>query len=114
VRAKLAAFVNVGPENSALATSTTNGCNMVSPASGSARRRGRHDRRRALRPLGALAVSQVRLRLAPVRELPPEQALTALLAEVTPRTRAVALSHVCWMTGNRFPSRAEGATACRS
>ena len=29
VRAKLAAFVNVAPENLALATSTTNGCNMV-------------------------------------------------------------------------------------
>ena len=26
-----------------------------------------------------------------------------LLREVTPRTRLFALSHVCWMTGNRFP-----------
>ena len=26
-----------------------------------------------------------------------------LLREVTPRTRLFALSHVCWMSGNRFP-----------
>ena len=38
-----------------------------------------------------------------MRELLPEQALDVLLAEVTPRTRLLALSHVCWMSGNRFP-----------
>jgi L-cysteine/cystine lyase len=54
--------------------------------------------------LGALAVSSARVRLAAVRELPPEQALEVLLAEVTPRTRLLALSHVCWMSGNRFPA----------
>jgi L-cysteine/cystine lyase len=104
VRAKLAAFVNVAPENLTLATSTTNGCNMViaglglGPEDEVVTTDGEH-----FGLLGALAVSQVRLRLARVRELPPEQAFDALLAEVTPKTRLLALSHVCWMTGNRFP-----------
>ena len=104
VRAKLAAFVNVAPENLTLATSTTNGCNMVvaglglGPGDEVVTTDGEH-----FGLLGALAVAQVRLRVARVRELPPDQALDALLAEVTPRTRLLALSHVCWMTGNRFP-----------
>jgi L-cysteine/cystine lyase len=104
VRAQLAAAVGVGEGKLALATSTTNGCNIVLAALG-------------LRPedeivttdgehfglLGALATSPARVRVAPVRELPPEQALDVLLGEITPRTRLVALSHVCWMSGNRFP-----------
>jgi len=104
VRAKLAAFVNVAPENLSLATSTTNGCNMVvaglglGPDDEVVTTDGEH-----FGLLGALAVARVRLRVARVRELPPDQALDALLTEVTPRTRLLALSHVCWMTGNRFP-----------
>jgi len=104
VRAKLAAAVGVGEERLALATSTTNGCNTVLAGLG-------------LRPedeivttdgehfglLGALAASPARVRVAAVRELASEQALEVLLGEVTPRTRLVALSHVCWMSGNRFP-----------
>ena len=54
--------------------------------------------------LGALAVSPARVRVAKVRELPPEDALDVLLGEVTPRTRLLALSQVCWMSGNRFPA----------
>ena len=44
-----------------------------------------------------------RRRVAPIRELPPEESLEVLLGLVTPRTRLFALSHVCWMSGNRFP-----------
>jgi L-cysteine/cystine lyase len=104
VRAKLAAVVGVPPERLSLATSTTNGCNIVLTGLG-------------LRPedevlttdgehfglLGALAASGSRVRIAEVRELPPEESLELLLAAVTPRTRLLALSHVCWVTGNRFP-----------
>jgi L-cysteine/cystine lyase len=39
-----------------------------------------------------------------VRELPPKDALHVLLDEVTPRTRLFALSEICWMSGNRFPT----------
>jgi selenocysteine lyase/cysteine desulfurase len=106
VRAKLAAVVGVAEENLSLSTSTTNGCNIVVAGLG-------------LRPddevvttdgehfglLGALATSPAQVRVAAVRELPPEQALEVLLAEVTPETRLLALSDVCWMSGNRLPVR---------
>lgn len=105
VRAKLAAVVNVPAENLSLATSTTNGCNIVlaglelGPDDEVVTTDGEH-----FGLLGALAVSPARGRIAKVRELPPEDALDVLLDEVTPRTRLLALSHVSWMTGNRFPA----------
>jgi L-cysteine/cystine lyase len=104
VRASLAGLVGVPPENMALATSTTNGCNIVLAGLGLGSgdevvtTDGEH-----FGLLGALGVSPARVRVAKVRELPPEQALEVLLAEVTPRTRLLALSHICWMSGNRFP-----------
>ena len=104
VRGKLAAAVGVPPEQLALATSTTNGCNIVlaglglGPEDEIVTTDGEH-----FGLLGALAVSPARVRVARVRELPPEDALDVLIAQVTPRTRLLALSHVCWMSGNRFP-----------
>jgi L-cysteine/cystine lyase len=104
VRAKLAAAVGVEPEKLSLATSTTNGCNIVLGGLGLAEEDevvttdGEH-----FGLLGALAASPARVRFARVRELPPEESLELIRAEVTPRTRLIALSHVCWMTGNRFP-----------
>jgi selenocysteine lyase/cysteine desulfurase len=104
VRAKLAAAVGVGPELLSLATSTTNGCNIVlaglglGPDDEVVTTDGEH-----FGLLGALAASPARVRVAAVRELPPEDSLEVLLREVTPQTRLLALSHVCWMTGNRFP-----------
>jgi L-cysteine/cystine lyase len=104
VRGKLAAALGVAEENITLATSTTNGCNIVlaglglGPEDEIVTTDGEH-----FGLLGALAVSTARVRVAPVRELPPEQALEVLLGEVGPKTRLLALSHVCWMSGNRFP-----------
>jgi L-cysteine/cystine lyase len=104
VRAGLAALVNVAPDNLTLATSTTNGCNIVvaglalGPEDEVVTTDGEH-----FGLLGALGVSQARVRVAQVRELPPEQALEVLLREMTPRTRLLALSHVCWMSGSRLP-----------
>jgi L-cysteine/cystine lyase len=104
VRAKLAALVGVGEEKLALASSTTNGCNIVLAGLALGQRDeivttdGEH-----FGLLGALAASPATVRVAAVRELPPEEALGVLLAEVTGRTRLIALSHVCWMSGNRFP-----------
>ena len=104
VRGKLAATVGVEPEELSLATSTTNGCNIVlaglglGPDDEVVTTDGEH-----FGLLGAIAASPARVRVAPVRELPPEESLEALRREVTPRTRLFALSHVSWMTGTRFP-----------
>jgi L-cysteine/cystine lyase len=104
VRAKLAASIGVAEANLALTTSTTNGCNIVLTGLGLGEgdeivtTDGEH-----FGLLGALGVSAASVHVASVRELPPEQALDVLLGEVTPRTRLLALSHVCWMSGNRLP-----------
>ncbi len=106
VRTKLAAVVGVAEENLSLSTSTTNGCNIVlaglglGPDDEVVTTDGEH-----FGLLGALATSPAEVRVAAVRELPPEQALEVLLAEVTPETRLLALSDVCWMSGNRLPVR---------
>jgi L-cysteine/cystine lyase len=105
VRGKLAAAVGVPETNLSLATSTTNGCNIVLAGLGLGLEDevvttdGEH-----FGLLGALAASSARVRVAPVRELPADEALEVLLAQVTPKTRLFALSHVCWMTGNRLPT----------
>jgi L-cysteine/cystine lyase len=105
VRSKLADTVGARVENLTLATSTTNGCNIVLAGLGLTAEDevvttdGEH-----FGLIGALAVSPAQVRVAKVRELPPEEALDVLLAEVTPRTRLLALSEVCWMTGTRFPA----------
>jgi L-cysteine/cystine lyase len=104
VRGKLAAVVAVAPELLSLATSTTNGCNIVlsglglGPGDEVLTTDGEH-----FGLLGALAASPAQVRIAAVRELPPEESLDVLRREVTPRTRLIALSHVCWVSGNRFP-----------
>ena len=104
VRTKLAAAVGVPGEQLALATSTTNGCNIVLAGLGLVAEDevittdGEH-----FGLLGALAASPAHVRVAHVRELPPAEALDVLLDQVTPRTRLLALSHVCWMSGNCFP-----------
>lgn len=104
VRGKLAATVGVPVETLSLATSTTNGCNIVLAGLGLTAddeivtTDGEH-----FGLLGALAVSPARVRIAKVRELAPEVAVDVLLAEVTPRTRLFALSQVSWMSGNRVP-----------
>ena len=104
VRTKLAATVGVPEEKLSLSTSTTNGCNIVlaglglGPEDEIVTTDGEH-----FGLLGALATSSAQVRVAAVRELPLEQALEVLLAEVTPKTRLLALSHVCWMSGNLLP-----------
>jgi L-cysteine/cystine lyase len=104
IRVKLAAVVGVPDASLSLTTSTTNSCNIVlaglglGPEDEIVTTDGEH-----FGLLGALAASRAQVRVAEARELPPDEALEVLLAEVTPRTRLVALSHVCWMSGNRFP-----------
>lgn len=104
VRAKLAELVGVPEGRLALTSSTTNGCNIVlagldlGPEDEIVTTDGEH-----FGLLGALGASPARVRVAAVRELTGERALELLLTQVTPRTRLLALSHVCWMNGNRFP-----------
>ena len=53
--------------------------------------------------LGPLHVSGARVRVAATRGRTADEALDAVLAEVGPRTRLIALSHVSWMTGHILP-----------
>jgi L-cysteine/cystine lyase len=104
VRALFAAEIGVEPEQVALTRSTTDGCNIVlagldlGPSDEVVTTDSEH-----FGLLGALAVSPARVRVARVRDLPPERVLEAILAEVGPRTRLVALQHVSWITGARMP-----------
>ncbi|HSL64323.1 MAG TPA: aminotransferase class V-fold PLP-dependent enzyme [Gaiellaceae bacterium] len=104
VRERLAATVGVPPERVALASSTTEAVNLVLNGL-------------SLRPddevvttdtehfglIGGLVASGARIRVARVRDLPTAAAGEAILDEVGPRTRLLALSHVSWITGNLLP-----------
>jgi L-cysteine/cystine lyase len=104
VRARLSALIGVGDSTLALATSTTQACNIV--VAGLDLTAGDEvvtTDSEHFGLLGPLHASSARLQVAPVRDLPPERALGAILAQVSPRTRLLALSHVSWLTGNLFP-----------
>src|ERR671936_2374331 len=104
VRAQLAALLGTTPERIALTFSTTDGCNIVlsgldltaddEVVTTDAEHPG------LLAPLGA---SAARIRVAEVTKRPTADALDIVLAQVTPRTRLVALSHVLWTTGQVMP-----------
>lgn len=105
MRARVAALVSAQPEQVALTSSTTDGCNIVlaglglGPDDEVVTTDGEH-----FGLLGALASSPAQVRVAAVRDLPPEESLEVLIREGTPKTKLFALSHVCWMSGNRFPA----------
>jgi L-cysteine/cystine lyase len=104
VRASLAAEIGVPPESVALTRATTDGCNIVLggldlvPDDEVVTTDVEH-----LGLLGALHASGAQVRVARVRERPAAEALEAILAQVTPRTRLLALSHVAWTTGHVLP-----------
>ena len=107
VREKLAAVVGVEPDHVALVTSTTEAVNLVL----NGLRLGPDDEvvttdTEHFGVIGGLVASGARVRVARVRRLPAGEALDLILAEVTPRTRLLALSHVSWITGNRLPVEA--------
>jgi L-cysteine/cystine lyase len=104
VRSGLAHAIGVPVENVALTPSTTEGCNIVLAGL----RLGPDDEvvtsdTEHFGLLGPLRASGARVRVARIRALPPERALETILAEVGPRTRLLALSHVSWQTGNLLP-----------
>jgi L-cysteine/cystine lyase len=104
IREKLAAAIGSVPERLALTSSTTDGCNIV--LSGLGLRPGDEvvttdsEHPGLLLPLHA---SGACVRVAEVTTRPSQEAFDAIVAEVTPRTRVLALSHVIWTTGQVMP-----------
>ena len=104
VRARLGELLGVAPETVALTRSTTDGCNIVlaglelGPDDEVVTTDVEH-----FGLLGALAGSRARVRVARVRDRPAAEAFDAVRAEVTHRTRLLALSHVSWTTGQVLP-----------
>ncbi len=104
VRGLFAELLGTAPEHVALTASTTMGCQIVlsglrlEPGDEIVTTDEEH-----FGLLGPLHVSGARVRVAATRGRTGDEALEAVLAEVGPRTRLVALSHVSWMTGHILP-----------
>ena len=104
VRERLAALIGATPERMALTSSTTDGCNVVlaglrlAPDDEVVTTNSEHPGL-----LAPLHVTGARVRVADVTTRPTAEALEAILSQVTPRTRLIALSHVIWTTGQVIP-----------
>jgi L-cysteine/cystine lyase len=106
LREALARFLHTPAESVALASSTTEGCNVVLTGLGI----GLGDEvvtTDSEHPglFGGLVASGADLVVVDLRDRPFAEAADALLAAITPKTRLVALSHVSWLTGAVFPVR---------
>ena len=105
-RSRLATLLAVPPEHVTLTASTTQGCNLVlagldlGPDDEVVTTDVEH-----FGLLGALHTSGARVRVAHLFGRRPEAALELILAELGPRTRLIALSHVAWVTGHALPVR---------
>ncbi len=104
LRQQLAAMIKVPAEKVVLTTSTTEGCNLVVTAL-HLRPEDEVVTTNAEHPglMLPLIDSGAKVRQARVMERPPGEALQAILDEVTPQTRLVALSHVLWLNGQVLP-----------
>lgn len=106
LRAALAEFLRTAPENIALASSTTEGCNVViaglgiGPSDEVVTTDSEHPGL-----FGGLKASGADLRVVELREVPAAETLDALEGAISKRTRLIALSHVSWVTGALFPVR---------
>jgi L-cysteine/cystine lyase len=104
LRASLAALIGVETELVSLTSSTTEGCRIVlaglelSPEDELVTTDAEH-----FGLTGALHTSGARVRVAKVRDRPAAEAFEAILAEVGPRTKLVAVSHVLWLNGHVLP-----------
>jgi len=106
VRAALAATIHAPAEHVALTNSTSDGCALVLAGLGL----GAGDEIvttdvEHFGLLGPLGVSEARVRVANVRDRPAAEAFDVIRAEVGPRTRLLALSHIAWTTGHVLPVR---------
>ena len=104
VRERIASLVGAPVDRVALTRSTSDGCNIVvsgfglAPGDEVVTTDAEHPG--LLGPLGA---SPAHVRVAEVTTRPAAEALDAIVEQVTPRTRLIALSHVLWTTGHVIP-----------
>jgi L-cysteine/cystine lyase len=100
-RETLAAVLEAPAENVALVSSTTNACNVVlAGLELTADDEIVTSDIEHFGLLGPLLASPARVRVARLRDAPPEAAPGLVLGQVTERTKLIALSHVSWVTGN--------------
>ena len=96
--------IGVGPEHIALTNSTSEACRIVvaglglTPEDEIVTTDAEH-----FGLLGPVHASGARVRVAAVRDRPASEALDSIVAEVGPRTKLVALSHVLWLNGHVIP-----------
>ena len=106
LRGEFAALLGTRPEQIALTSSTTEGCNIVlrglgiGPGDEVVTTDSEHPGL-----FGGLVASGATLRIAAIRDLPAAQILPAIRAEITSRTRLLGLSHVSWLNGAVLPLR---------
>jgi L-cysteine/cystine lyase len=100
-REALAGVLEVPAENVALVSSTTNACNVVLTGLGLT-----SDDEIITTDiehfglLGPLLASPAAVRVAHLRDAPPDEATNLVAEQVTSRTKLIAISHVSWVTGN--------------
>src|SRR5215218_2566341 len=97
LRTRIAELIGATPEQLALTSSTTDGCNIVLAGLGL----GPDDEivttdAEHFGLAGPVFASGARVRVARVEGRPAADAVELIAAEVTPRTRLIALSHVLW------------------
>jgi L-cysteine/cystine lyase len=106
LKAAFAALLGAPADCIALTASTTEGCNLVlsglgiGPGDEVVTTDSEHPGL-----FGGLVASGAAIRAAAIRDRPGGEALAALEAELSPRTKLIALSHVSWLTGALLPVR---------
>jgi L-cysteine/cystine lyase len=106
LRVALADVLGAAADEIALASSTTEGCNVVisglgiGPGDEVVTTDSEH-----AGLFGGLKASGADLRVVELKDLPSVEMLAALEAAISERTRLIALSHVSWLTGALFPVR---------
>jgi L-cysteine/cystine lyase len=104
LRTIVAGQIAVDPERVSLTNSTSEGCRVVlaglelGPDDEVVTTDSEH-----YGLLGPIHGSGARVRVAAVRDRPAAAALDAIIAEVGPKTRLIALSHVLWLKGHVVP-----------
>lgn len=105
-REAVARAIGAPTEAVALTRSTTDGCNIavaglrLAPDDEIVTTDSEH-----FGLLGPLRASGARIRVAQIRDRPAAEVIEAIDAELTERTRLVAVSHVVWTTGRLMPLR---------